>query len=392
MISRRSFLIRSSQIAVASTLTTLANSTGALNASAFAAPSMPPLLAPLRPQLAAPDVPLEVKIGQMIMVGFAGRYLNENSAIVREIKERHLGAVVLFRPNIESPVQLLNLTRTLKTASEFPLLIATDQEGGKVSRLTNNFGLPYNYSEQYLGTNNDLEKTRAQGESTAQALSQFGINLNLAPVVDLNVNPNNPIIGRYERSYSADPSVVVNHASTTVDAHRKYNVLCTLKHFPGHGSSRGDTHVGFVDVTETWSDKELAPFAELVKRGSADAIMTAHIFNSKLDANLPATLSRPTITGLLREQIKYDGVIVSDDMHMRAIAGQYSTEQAVQLAIEAGVDMLAISNNIPSTKKLSAGMAVDIIKRMVESGKISVDRIDQSYRRITTLKNKLAAT
>lgn len=392
MISRRSFLFRSSQVIAASTLATLPGRYGVSSSVALAAPSMPPLIAPLRPQLPIPDVPLDIKIGQMIMVGFAGRYLNENSAIIREIKERHLGAVVLFRPNIESPVQLLNMTRALQGASEFPLLIATDQEGGKVSRLTNNFSLPYNYSEQFLGTQNNLEKTRYQGETTAQILSQFGINLNLAPVVDLNINPYNPIIGRFERSYSADPQVVVNHASTTVEAHRKYNVLCTLKHFPGHGSSTADTHVGFVDVTDTWSDKELEPFAELTRRNSADAIMTAHIFNGKLDSKLPATLSRNVISGLLREQIGYDGVIISDDMHMRAIAGLYTTEEAVQLAIEAGVDMLAISNNIPSTKKLSAGMAVDIIKRMVESGKISIDRIDHSYRRIIALKNKLAAT
>lgn len=391
MISRRSFLFRSSQLAAASTLTSFSLSSRFL-APLLAAPKMPPLIVPLRPQLPVPDVSLEVKIGQMIMVGFAGKYLTEQSAIVKEIKERHLGAVVLFRPNIESPVQLLNLTRTLQQSSEFPLLIATDQEGGKVSRLTGNFNLPYNYSEQYLGTRDDLGETQSQGEATAQILAQFGINLNLAPVVDLNVNPANPIIGRYERSYSADPTIVVKHASAAVDAHRHHNVLCTLKHFPGHGSSRGDTHTGFVDVTDTWSDVELQPFAELAKQGRADVVMTAHIFNSKLDAKLPATLSRPTITGILREQLGYNGVIMSDDMHMRAIASLYSTEEAVQLAIEAGVDMLAISNNIPSTKKLSAGMAVDIIKNLVESGKVSEERIHQSYVRLCALKDKLAAT
>ncbi len=391
MLSRRIFLMRSGQFVAAASLASLTTTTHNLvHAAGFAAPTMPPLLAPLRPQLPAPDAPLEVKIGQMIMVGFAGRYIGEQSTIYKAVKEKHIGSVVLFRPNIESPVQLLNLTRTLQAAAEYPMLIATDQEGGKVSRLTGNFSLPYNYSEQYLGTQNDLDATQAQGESTGQILSQFGINMNLAPVVDLNVNPRNPIIGRFERSYSADPAVVVNHAKAAIEGHRKHNVLCTLKHFPGHGSSTGDTHVGFVDVTDTWSEAELQPFAELAKQQSADAIMTAHIFNGKLDAARPATLSRNILTGILREKLGYQSVIISDDMHMRAIAGLYSNEEAVYFAIDAGVDILAISNNIPSSKKLSATSAVEIITKLVVDGKISPERIDQSFQRILALKNKLA--
>jgi beta-N-acetylhexosaminidase len=396
MISRRTFLQYSRRLAVgafgASLLSTAVMGSAQTLAAAQAQPQPPlhPLLVPLRPSLPAPDdVPLEVKIGQMVMVGFTGQRLSQQSQILAEIKEKHLGGVVLFRHNIASPVQIKMLTSTLQKAAEIPLLIATDQEGGRVSRLPNSFGVEMNFSEFYLGSKNNLEMTHTQAKSTAQILAQSGINLNLAPVVDLNLNPYNPIIARYERSYSADPTVVVKHAGATIEAHRQHQVLCTLKHFPGHGSAAGDTHAGFVDVTDTWNEIELQPFAELVRQGACDAVMTAHIFNAKLDNQRPATLSEKIVNGILRQQIGFDGVVMSDDMHMRAIAGRYSVEEAVRMAIEAGIDILAISNNIPSTKKLSASRAIAIIQRLVEEGTISRQRIDDSYRRIMRLKQKL---
>jgi beta-N-acetylhexosaminidase len=220
-------------------------------------------------------------------------------------------------------------------------------------------------------------------------LRNLGINLNLAPVVDLNLNPYNPVIGGVQRSYSSDPDVVAAHAAAAIDAHRIRGVGTTLKHFPGHGSSRSDTHLGFVDVTDTWQTIELAPYVKLLAADKVDAIMTAHIFNSTLDPELPATLSKPVITGILREKLGYDGVVISDDMRMRAISDIYAPEDAILKVINAGVDLIAISNNIPGKTAISASAAFEIIRNLVESGQISEERIAQSYRRIVRLKAAL---
>jgi beta-N-acetylhexosaminidase len=349
----------------------------------------PPLATVIKPTVPVPDVPLATKIGQMIMVGFSGRAVDMRHAIVQQIADGLVGSVVLFGRNVESPAQVQALTTTLRGYSPLPLLVAIDQEGGWVARLQRGFGIGSNYSAQFLGVRNELDLTRTQGESTAQRLAELGINLNLAPVVDLNTNPSNPIIGRYERSYSADPATVTAHARTVIEAHRPYNIFCTLKHFPGHGSSRGDTHYGFVDVTDTWSVTELSPYAALIGEQNCDVIMTAHIFNATLDPEYPATLSANVITGLLREKLGYDGVVVSDDMQMGAITSHYNLQTAVRLAIAAGVDMIAFSNNIPFSRGASANRLHEIITNLVEEGVISPDRIDQSYQRIMRLKRRL---
>ncbi len=396
--NRRTFLRRTLQVATGALLTGC-TPMQALNAPVASiatftdhrgAALLPPLAATvLQPTVPVPDVSLAAKIGQMIMVGFGGRTVDISHAIVQQIADGLVGSVVLFGRNVGSPAQLLALTSTLRGYSPIPLLVAVDQEGGWVARLPRSFGITTNYSAQFLGTGNDLELTRAQGDSTAQCLARFGINLNLAPVVDLNTNPNNPIIGRYERSYSADPEIVIEHARAVIEAHRPHQVLCTLKHFPGHGSSQSDTHYGFVDVTDTWNVTELAPYAALIGQQSCDVIMTAHIFNATLDADHPATLSRHVITGLLREKLGFTGVVISDDMQMGAIANQYNLETAVRLAIEAGVDIIAFSNNIPFSRTANANRLHEIITGLVDDGTLSAQRIDESYQRIMNLKRQL---
>lgn len=343
----------------------------------------------LQPSLPAPDVPLEVKIGQMIMLGFRGTAVNDNSMIIRAIREQRIGSVVFFRYNIQNPPQLRQLTTDLQAASTLPLFIAVDHEGGWVNRFRAGFGFQSNYSEQYLGAVNDLALTRQQSENAAEQLASLGINLNLAPVVDLNLNPGNPVIGAVERSFSADPAVVVAQARAVIESHRKHKVLTTLKHFPGHGSSRHDSHLGFVDVTDTWQEVELQPYAELIQTGLCDLIMTAHIFNANLDDKYPATLSQATITGLLRAKLGYQGVIVSDDMQMRAISAQYDFETAIRLVVTAGVDIIAIANNL-NYRSDNAERTVNIIRKMVEDGTIPLERINQSYQRIMALKARLA--
>ncbi|MEZ4862253.1 MAG: glycoside hydrolase family 3 protein [Caldilineaceae bacterium] len=399
-VARRNFLLYSAQLAGAAILSScrliempsaIARSQTAQPAAGALAPSNP-FAFTIRPTLPTPELSLAYKIGQMILIGFGGRYLDLQSSVVEQIGAGLVGGVVLFGRNVESAEQLQALTATLQGVSPLPLLISIDQEGGWVTRLSRTFGITSNYSAQYLGQHNDLALTRAQGESTAQHLASLGINLNLAPVVDLNTNPSNPIIGRYERSYSADPEIVTNHAHAVIEAHRRQNVYCTLKHFPGHGSSRGDTHAGFVDVTDTWRVTELAPYAALIGAQSCDVIMTAHIFNATLDPDYPATLSANVVTGLLREKLGYEGVVISDDMQMGAIAKLYDLETAVQLAITAGVDMIAYSNNIPLSRGAGADRLHAIITNLVERGIVTPQRIEQSYQRIVRLKQRLLNT
>jgi beta-N-acetylhexosaminidase len=345
-----------------------------------------------------PEVDLDVKIGQMILAGFRNDKLKDKNPIVADIHERYLGGVVLFdydvasqkyKRNIRSPRQLQELDADLLAASPVsPLLIGVDQEGGRVNRLKPAYGFPASYSEQTLGTLNDLDFTHQCAETTAQTLKWMDINLNLAPVVDLNINPDNPIIGHYERSFSANPNIVTAHSLEVIKAHHEHGVLTTLKHFPGHGSSTGDSHQGFVDVTDTWSEIELEPFRNIIRDGMCDVVMTAHIFNAHLDPAYPATLSEPTITGLLREQLGWDGVVITDDMGMGAITQYYGFETAIERAVKAGADILAYANNSSVFDSTIPARAVAVIRRLVESGAISESRIDQSYRRIMRLKGQ----
>lgn len=340
---------------------------------------------------------LDTQIGQMVMLGFRGLTVNDDSPIVREIVERKLGSVVLFQydmnlfdhtRNVQSPAQLKALNAALQKYAPTPLLIAIDQEGGIISRLKESDGFPATKSQAYYGALNQPDVTRAAAEAEGQVLRDMGINLNLAPVVDVNVNPDNPVIARHERSFSADPQVVTQNALAAIDGYHAQNILTTLKHFPGHGSSKQDTHQGLTDVTDTWSEMELEPYKNIIAAGKADAIMTAHIFNQKLDAQYPATLSHKIITGILRERLGYDGVVISDDIQMGAIRQYYGFEQAIELAINAGVDILAVGNNLFYDEHAGA-RAITAIKQAVELGKIPVERIEESYARIMKLKARL---
>jgi beta-N-acetylhexosaminidase len=330
----------------------------------------------------------------MVLAGFRGMKLDPGNPILADIRERHIGGVVLFDydvpsqspvRNIESPSQLKDLTVALQEASLIPLLIAVDQEGGKVSRLKEKFGFPATVSQQSLGTRNDPGATRKAAEETAKTLVGCGFNINFSPVVDLNVNPGNPVIGGRERSFSEDPAVVTEHALEVIKAHHARGILTTLKHFPGHGSSKDDSHLGFVDVTETWTRTELEPYEKIIAAGLCDSVMTAHIFNSKLDPSLPATLSRRIIEGLLRDELHFEGVVISDDLQMKAISARYGFKDAILLAIGAGVDILAFANNSIFDPEVAAS-AIGIIRKAVYDGRIGEKRIDRSYARIIQLK------
>lgn len=340
---------------------------------------------------------INVKIGQMIMVGFRGLRLTNDSPVVRDLQEFHIGSIVFFTYdvannipvfNIESPDQVKELTRSLQQLATLPLLISIDQEGGNVNRLTEKLGFPPSVSAAYLGSLNDLNTTQRYAEMTGQTLAKIGINLNLAPDVDLNTNPHNPIIAARERSYSSDPTVVTAHAVEVIKAHHRHGVFCTLKHFPGHGSSSHDSHLGFVDVSSSWAEVELEPYRQIINAGLCDAVMTAHIFNANLDPDFPATLSKKILTGILRQRLRYDGVIISDDLQMKAISNYYGLETAIYRAIDAGIDIVSFANNsIIETD--AASLATGIIKRLVQVGRIPEARIEESHRRIQALKKRI---
>jgi beta-N-acetylhexosaminidase len=329
----------------------------------------------------------------MLMVGFRGPRLESADPITASLSSGRLGNVVLFDTNIaggpQSGAQLSALDQQLQSLAARRLLIAADEEGGLVARLRPATGFPATVSAAYLGQLNDPQQTHDYAAELAGTLAGVGINLNLAPVVDLNLNPANPVIGGLGRSFSANPDVVTQQALAFIAAHHERGVLCTLKHFPGHGSSRADSHLGFVDVTDLWVEAELQPFARIVAAGQADAIMTAHIFNSRLDPNYPATLSRATITGVLRQQLGYDGVVLTDDMQMGAISQRYGFEQAIELAINAGADVISIANNTAFNAG-AAEQAFDVILAAIEAGRVPEERIHESFRRISRLKAKLA--
>jgi len=287
--------------------------------------------------------------------------------------------------NITGPEQLRELTAALQTEAHVPLFISVDQEGGIVARLKDRYGFPPSVSAAQLGEISDPVRTRAASDSLADTLVEYGFNLNLAPVVDLNRNPVNPVIAMKQRSFSADPQQVALHAAEFIKSHRARRIATCLKHFPGHGSSREDSHLGLTDVTNTWDASELSPYRTLLKQGLVDMVMTAHTFNISLDREYPATLSKNTINGLLRKQLGYDGVVVSDDLYMGAIIQHYSYETALEKAINAGVDLLIVANDKQYSPDI-APRTIALISGMVASGRISGERIEQACGRIMALK------
>jgi beta-N-acetylhexosaminidase len=345
---------------------------------------------------------IKAMIAQMFLVGFQGIDLDKDNPIYMDIVERGIGGVVLYDydmpnrsqiRNIVSRDQLTQLCAELQAASAqssvgAKLFIAIDQEGGAVNRLKTRNGFPETKSAAELGEG-DGSETVYYAEQTARLLSEMGINLNFAPCVDLNLNPRNPIIGRIGRSFSPDPEIVTSHAALWIEIHSRFGVFSCIKHFPGHGSSQGDTHQGAVDVSLSWQEEELFPYRELIGANAIQFVMTSHVFNSALDSEYPATLSQPTLEGILRDKLGFTGLIVSDDLDMAAVKANYSFEAALEKAINAGVDILCFSNNGAVFDSSLVERGIDSIYDQLRAGKIALSRIEESYRRIMAVKAEL---
>lgn len=333
---------------------------------------------------------LSIKIGQMIEIGFPTAAVDPK--VLEEIRQGKVGAVIIFEKNI--PPQnsfngLKKITWTYQQAATIPLLISIDQEGGRVNRLKEKYGFPKSITAEAMGKSK-IDSVKFYSESTAATLAGLGININFAPVVDLAINRDNPIIAKVGRSFSASEDTVIMMAEEVIKAHRKFGVLTALKHFPGHGSSKDDTHKGLTDVTTTWQDRELKPYQALIDSGYVDGVMTSHIVHRTLDPDgHPGTLSDDIMTGILRNRLHFNGVIFSDDMQMHAITKHYSLEDAIKMAINAGVDIMTFSNNIAGSDERTSDKVHSIIRNFVTTGVISAARIDASFKRIMQMKSKL---
>ncbi|GAB5409495.1 MAG: glycoside hydrolase family 3 protein [Balneolaceae bacterium] len=334
------------------------------------------------------------ELGQLLVLGFRGTELNPESDIVKDIKELNIGGFFLFDYDIESKSfgrniisddQLLKLSSSLVAYSSNPPFIAIDQEGGQISRLKENIGFPKTVSAQYLGSIDNEDSTRHYARNIAQEFMVVGVNTNFAPVVDINTNPNNPVIGKYERSYSPNPSKVAEHAGYVIDEFDKEGILSVLKHFPGQGSSNSDPSLGVTDVTDSWTSDELIPYKTLFMEKTINAVMTAHIFNANLDPDWPATLSPKTINGLLRDSLGFDGVVFSGDLQMEAIRAEYGLEITIEQSLNAGVDVLVFGNNLLYEEDI-ARKAIDTIQKLIAEEKVSEETIQIALERIAKLK------
>jgi beta-N-acetylhexosaminidase len=322
---------------------------------------------------------LREKIGQMFMIGIQGEALVPDEQLI--IEQCGFGGFILFSHNCREPKQILSLCRALwETGTDLPPFIAIDQEGGRIHRLPE----PFTHFPPAAGLDRtgSAELAYKVGLATAGELSTVGINLNFAPVLDVNSNPRNPIIG--DRSFGAAPEQVIRFAWPYAQGLRDGGVIPCGKHFPGHGGTDKDSHFDLPIVENSLSELksvELPPFVHACRQG-IETLMTAHVLYRALDLEFPATLSEKIVTGLLRHDLGYDGVVFSDDMEMKAISANYGEEEAAGLAVRAGIDLLLFCH-----ESTDAVQAFEFLCAEAEKHSAVRARVEESYRRITQLKN-----
>lgn len=322
------------------------------------------------------EMSLDEKIGQMLLVGFDGEYIN--SDLSEMIQDHYIGGVILFGRNIKNKEQLKALNKNIIKVSQVnkvPIFISTDQEGGRVSRLP---GSTYPSNLYMANHNYDLYKV---GESIGNEMKNYGFNLDFAPVLDVFSNPKNTVIG--DRSFGSDPKLVSSLGISEIKGMMDAGIIPVIKHFPGHGDTYVDSHIGLPIVykdKETLKRLELIPFQNAMKNG-APVVMVAHIKYPNIDKKYPASLSKEIITNLLRNDLGFNGIVITDDLEMGAIQKNYSVKEAAVQSIKAGADILLFAHS--KEKQLEA---IDAIKESIEKGEISEERINESLRRILSLK------
>jgi beta-N-acetylhexosaminidase len=343
---------------------------------------------------------LRDRIGQMVLVGFRGMTALEAQPTIRNIANGTVGAVVLYDVdsetggprNIQSREQLRDLVAALKAASEIPVLVSIDAEGGFYHRLKEKYGFAPATPAAEMGERNDLAFTRSAAGSIAAQLADVGIDMNLAPVVDL-LNPANLTVSARRRSFSSDPAMVAAHAREFILAHREQGVLTAVKHFPGMGGVLRPYSPGLGELIEAWTPAELEPYRALIAEDLLDAVLTTRVTHAEIDPEYPGCLSTKVVDGLLRRQMGFNGVVVSDALEMLAIWDVYGFAQGTILAVNAGVDILLYCNEsgIVPYNDDRAAEAVQVIFDAVARGEIAESRVNEACGRVLALKSRLLA-
>ncbi len=325
---------------------------------------------------------LEQKIGQMILAGIDGTSIDQATRTI--IAKQHIGGIILYKDNfsdLSGSVKLVNELKKANKGNPAPLFISVDQEGGKVSRLPKDFvAIPDNAK---VGRTDDADLAKEMGALLAQEVRIMGFNVDFAPVLDINSNPKNPVIGT--RSFGNNAKLVTKMGIAEMNGLREGGTISVVKHFPGHGDTSVDSHLDLPIVrktTEQLEQLEWIPFRAAIKE-NADAVMVAHILFPLIDPDAPASLSKVIIGQQLRGTLGYDGVVITDDMTMGAIAKNYGIEDAAIRSVEAGSDILLIAHGYDTEKKV-----YNKLLQSVKSGQMRESRIDESVYRILSLKRK----
>lgn len=326
------------------------------------------------------------KIGQLLMAGIEGTQLDEETRAM--VRNDGVGGFIFYKNNIQSTAQALQLLGSLKQAaggSAEPLWLGVDEEGGRVTRMPDELiKLP---SAQNVGKADSPDASYGIGRAIGTELAALGLNVDFAPVLDVNSNPNNPVIG--DRSFGAAAAVVGRNGTAELQGIASQGVLPVVKHFPGHGDTSVDSHIGLPVVShglDRLRSLELKPFAEALRNG-AEAVMVAHILLPKLDPEYPASFSKPVITGLLRKELGFDGVVITDDLTMGAVVKNYDIGQAAVRSLEAGSDVLLVGHGYELEKRV-----LQAVREAVRTGRLTTDRLDESVYRILKLKAKYKLT
>ena len=316
---------------------------------------------------------------QLVSGVIQGAQTESNSALEKAAEKYPVGGFILFARNIKTPAQTRAFTKSLSSLTPVPAILSIDEEGGRVARLARNenFFLPKFKSMGAVGKTGNVENARGAGQIIGSYLSTFGFTVDFAPDVDVNTNPENIVIG--DRAFGENPQLVADMAGAFLSGLHSTGVKGCIKHFPGHGDTRGDTHSEYVAVTKTWEELkscEIIPFKQ--NFGTADCIMTAHVTCTAIDTDYPASLSKKLITEKLRGELGYKGVILTDALNMGAIEKNYGSGQACILAFEAGSDIILMPEDFHA--------GYDAVLEAVRSGRISEERLNESVLRILHLK------
>ncbi len=341
------------------------------------------------------EIKLEEKIAKMLMLGIEGTSLSMQNPLVDAIQNKKISGIIIFEKNLDKVQKnqsgkesLKQFIADIKKLSEYKLFIAVDQEGGKVNRLKERYGFKKMLSHKEVASKNSLEFAREHARLIAKEVASVGFNVNFSPAIDLDINKQSPAIGKIERAFSDDERKVTALAKIYIEEFHKEGLLTSLKHFPGHGSAKADSHYSFTDISDTWQERELYPYKELIKMGLADSVMISHLYNSHFDDKHPATMSKKTIEGLLRKDLAFDGVVISDDMQMKGLISRYGVDKSVVMGINAGMDLFIYGNNL-GEEVYTAQRFIDTVLKAVKNGEIKESQIDASYRRIEKLRSRI---